>query len=88
MNQKMVSQQKPAAVFAALQEVLREMRIPFAINEQPHTLTVDMGELMFEADIVKIPRLNMYGVHFRRLRGSPDAYKELCTAIISAIQLS
>jgi hypothetical protein len=68
MNRQMVSQQKPSAVFAALQNVLEQMDIPFAFNDQPHTLTVDLGDLVFEADIVKIPRLNMYGVHFRRLK--------------------
>ena len=88
LNRQMVSPQKPAAVFQALQDVLAGMDIAFALHEQPHTLTIDKGELLFEADIVKIPRLNMYGVHFRRLRGPPDAYKELCTQIIASIQLA
>ena len=87
MNKQMVSQKKPAIVFAALQNVLDELGLSHTAGDNSHCATIVHDELVFEADIVKIPRLNMYGVHFRRLKGEPQDYKELCTEIISRIQL-
>eukprot|EP00042_Codosiga_hollandica_P039555 m.332677 g.332677 ORF g.332677 m.332677 type:complete len:945 (+) comp55640_c0_seq2:220-3054(+) len=87
LNRQMVSPKRPGTVFAALQLVLLNMELTFSAGESPHCLVVDKGELTFEADIVKIPRLHMYGVHFRRVRGPPQEYKDICTEIIASLQL-
>jgi MAP/microtubule affinity-regulating kinase len=83
----MISQKKPSTVFATLQVVLLNLGLHFTAGDTPHCVVVDKNDLTFEADIVKIPRLNMYGVHFRRIRGPTQDYKELCTEIIGALQL-
>ena len=87
LNRQMISQKKPGAVFAALQIGLINLGLQFSPSDQAHCVLVEKNDLVFEADVVKIPRLNMYGVHFRRVRGPPQEYKDLCTEIIGTLQL-
>jgi hypothetical protein len=86
-NRKMISQKKPGAVFAALQIALVNLNLSFTQGDSQHCLVIVKDTLTFEADVVKISRLNMYGVHFRRVRGPPQQYKDVCTEIISVLRL-
>ena len=86
-NSNMVSEKGAETVFADLQRVLRGKQVVFSTSGAL-CLHCVWGDLLFEAEIVRIPRLqNMHGIHFRRLKGDAVAYKQLCTALIEAVQL-
>jgi hypothetical protein len=41
----------------------------------------------FELEICRIPRMNLYGLHFKRLKGGVWSYKRICSAFLSILNL-
>jgi hypothetical protein len=89
LNPHMVSDRAPDAIFQQLQHVLRAEGIVFSPAPQSQGLCVQcvFEDLLFEAEVLKIPRLNMHGVHFRRVRGDAAQYQHMCTVLIACMQL-
>jgi hypothetical protein len=87
LNQKMVSQKAPAAIMSSLRAVLATQGVHVRVGDTAFCLWCETGPLAFEAEIVKIPRLNLHGVHFKRVRGESEEYRRLCSAIIDAMDL-
>ena len=87
-SKNMVSAKAADVLLDNLKEVLRDQAIDFVDDRLTHGLKCSLGPLRFDAEIVKIPRLeNMHGIHFRRVKGDALEYKELCTRIISGMRL-
>eukprot|EP00047_Mylnosiga_fluctuans_P014026 m.34765 g.34765 ORF g.34765 m.34765 type:complete len:686 (-) comp5263_c0_seq1:268-2325(-) len=87
LNQRMVSEKSAEIVFQDLKTVLQDQEIMFSHAQQPLSVHCVWQDLLFDAEVVKIPRLNMHGVHFRRLKGDAGVYKQLCTQLIELLQL-
>lgn len=87
-SKNMVSAKEASVLLENLKDVLRALDIEFAPERLTHGLKCGCGSIRFDAEIVKIPRLNkMHGVHFRRVKGDALEYKELCTTVITQMNL-
>ena len=84
---QMVSEKSPDAIFQDLQRVLRQEHVVFTPAAQPLCVRCVWDDLLFEAEVVKVPRLNMHGVHFRRVRGDAVVYQKMCSVLVQAIQI-
>ena len=87
LNAQMVSDKPPEHIFRALQLALGEEGIIYTPAAQPLCVQGACDDVLFEAEVVKIPRLNMHAVHFRRVRGDATVYQKLCTVLIQLIRL-
>ncbi len=87
LNRHMVSEKSAESVFEELQQILLQQNVTFSNSIQPLSVHCVWQGLLFDAEVVKIPRLNMHGIHFRRLKGDATAYKQLCTTLIELMQL-
>ncbi len=88
LNAHMVSEKSADSIFGDLQRVLRREGVVFAASGVPLSLQCVWGDILFEAAVVRIPRLcAMHGVHFRRVRGDATAYQTLCRALIEQIKI-
>ncbi|KAL7748383.1 hypothetical protein RI367_006345 [Sorochytrium milnesiophthora] len=45
------------------------------------------GEILFEIEICKVPRLNLFGLHFKRLNGGIWNYKKICNKLLAQMSL-
>ncbi|KAJ1563338.1 hypothetical protein HK405_002421 [Cladochytrium tenue] len=45
------------------------------------------GDVEFEVEVCRIPRLNLHGLRFRRMAGSPWTYKSLMADLVSRLNL-
>jgi hypothetical protein len=89
LNRRMVSQRPPQEVYAELRRVLEQA------GAMTHRLDEDAGlsvrctlrEIVFDAEIVKLPGLAMHGVHFKRIRGDSTVHNNLCVELIDEMHL-
>lgn len=89
LNRRMVSQKPPQEVYAELRRVLEQA------GAMTHRLDEDAGlsvrctlrEVIFDAEIVKLPGLAMHGVHFKRIRGDSTVHNNLCIELIDEMHL-
>lgn len=87
LSQRMVSQKSPDTIVQDLQLVLGKHQIMFSCGETKYCLNCLAGAVVFEAEIVKVPRLPLHGIHFKRLKGETDIYQQICTRIIDDMSL-
>jgi hypothetical protein len=45
------------------------------------------GVVVFQVEVCRLPRLNMHGLHLKRISGSVWSYKKICNKLLSLIQL-
>lgn len=75
------------------EELLDELRRVLALNASEHTqpepflLLCRHGDVTFEMEICKLPRLSMNGIRHKRITGPSLGYKNICTKILSELSL-
>jgi hypothetical protein len=90
LNKQMVSEKSAESLFGELQRVLTRQGMSMMLTAQPLALecATSDGAVRFDAEIVRIPRLNnMHGVHFRRRCGDASVYKTICKQLLELMQL-
>eukprot|EP00051_Salpingoeca_urceolata_P013478 m.169274 g.169274 ORF g.169274 m.169274 type:complete len:825 (+) comp17802_c1_seq3:2413-4887(+) len=88
-NRQMVSQKNPRVLFRELKTALQSKSAQMEVSAESSDLCFRCAcqGVTFEAEIVKIPRLLLHGVHFRRVKGDTQTYRDLCTDVIAAMDL-
>jgi hypothetical protein len=87
VHQRLLSGRGAEAVFGELERVLQLQSIDFTPGTRAMSLLCTMGDLRFEAEVVKVPRLDMHGVHFHRVRGDAVLHQQLCSVLLDLMRL-
>eukprot|EP00730_Choanoeca_flexa_P005513 TRINITY_DN11963_c0_g1_i5.p2 TRINITY_DN11963_c0_g1~~TRINITY_DN11963_c0_g1_i5.p2 ORF type:complete len:618 (+),score=95.81 TRINITY_DN11963_c0_g1_i5:3871-5724(+) len=80
------SSKAPELIISELKRALTSNEITFE-HEDAFTLICEHGNLLFEMEVCKLPRLLMNGIRHKRIGGPSLAYKNICTKVLDEIQL-
>jgi MAP/microtubule affinity-regulating kinase len=75
------------------EELLTEMKRVLVSNDimfehsEPFMLLCEHGEVTFEMEICKLPRLMMNGIRHKRIGGPSLAYKNICTKLLNEMNM-
>lgn len=79
------STKEPDALMSEITRALTDANVPYEVNG--FLIIGTSQDVEFEIEVCKLPRLSMNGLRFKRMAGNSWAYKELCTELISKMQL-
>lgn len=80
------SMKPPKELLIQLKKVLGENNIQFQ-QQEPFLLVCMHGQIHFEIEVCKLPRLAMHGIKHKRLSGQSLGYKNICTQILNGMDL-
>eukprot|EP00045_Choanoeca_perplexa_P009187 m.87635 g.87635 ORF g.87635 m.87635 type:complete len:607 (+) comp14787_c0_seq1:264-2084(+) len=80
------SSKPPEHIIDELKKALLANDITFE-HEDSFTLICEHGDLLFEMEVCKLPRLLMNGIRHKRIGGPSLAYKNICTKVLNEINL-
>ncbi|KAI8922335.1 kinase-like domain-containing protein [Powellomyces hirtus] len=72
-------------VFGRLIDTLNSSNIDYVA--EGFLCVCEAGDIRFEAEICKLPRLLMYGIRLKRISGDMWEYKKICQKIMEGLQL-
>eukprot|EP00049_Salpingoeca_infusionum_P012423 m.227500 g.227500 ORF g.227500 m.227500 type:complete len:591 (+) comp15179_c0_seq1:308-2080(+) len=78
---------EPEAIMAEVKRVLVSNEIQVQ-DESAFVLVCTKGDIQFEMEVCKLPRLSMNGVRHKRIAGPSIAYKNLLSKLFNEMQLS
>lgn len=73
-------------IMASVHKVLKANEVQYEQIE-PFTLSCNHGQVSFEMEVCKLPRLNVHGVRHKRIAGPSIGYKHICSKILSELDL-
>lgn len=78
---------KPAEdVIDEIRRVLRANNIEFTQTD-PFAVECKHGDIQFEMEVCKLPRLSLHGIRHKRMSGPALGYKNICTKILNELNL-
>ncbi|ORZ38998.1 kinase-like domain-containing protein, partial [Catenaria anguillulae PL171] len=86
LNVNTTSAKPPLEIIAEVKRVLAENRVDFG-HDGGFIVECRLADLVFEIEICKVPRLSLFGLHFKRISGGIWAYKKLCNKLLSQMNL-
>lgn len=87
LNKNMVSSKPPTEMLRLLRHALENLKISYNLGLELYSVICALGDTVFEAEIVQVPRLRLHAVHFRRLKGDTEVYRHLCGNVIRQLDL-
>eukprot|EP00042_Codosiga_hollandica_P049039 m.562062 g.562062 ORF g.562062 m.562062 type:complete len:145 (-) comp57797_c0_seq2:179-613(-) len=69
-----------------VKRVLAQNAVSYKLTE-PFLLVCNHGSVQFEMEICHLPRLSLNGVRHKRIAGTSIGYKNICTKIVSELNL-
>ncbi|KAI9217044.1 KA1 domain/Ssp2 C-terminal domain-containing protein [Blastocladiella britannica] len=86
LNVNTTSSKPPAEIIAEVKRVLTECHVQYA-HDAGFVVECRLADLVFEIEICKVPRLALFGLHFKRISGGIWTYKKLCNKLLSQMSL-
>ncbi|EDQ84930.1 uncharacterized protein MONBRDRAFT_34468 [Monosiga brevicollis MX1] len=80
------STKEPEYILQELKRVLALNDVIFE-NSDDFCLLCEHGDIVFEMEVCKLPRLLMNGIRHKRISGSSLDYKNICTKVLNETQL-
>jgi MAP/microtubule affinity-regulating kinase len=80
------SPKDPEAIMAELERVCAVRGVAHERSDA-FELACRHGDVQWEMEVCKIPRLSLNGVRLKRIAGAPPAYKAIVTDVIAALAL-
>ncbi|KAJ3021610.1 MAP microtubule affinity-regulating kinase 1 [Thoreauomyces humboldtii] len=74
-----------ATVFSRLIETLATAGVSYVV--EGFLCECELGDIRFEAEICKLPRLLMYGIRLKRISGDMWEYKRICQTITESLDI-
>ncbi|KAI9143302.1 KA1 domain/Ssp2 C-terminal domain-containing protein, partial [Paraphysoderma sedebokerense] len=97
LNVSTTSSKLPSDIITEVCRVLKENEVSYmydggyviecTANEGKGNEDSTKGSVVFEIEICKVPRLNLFGLHFKRLNGSIWNYKKVCNKLLAQMNL-
>ncbi|KAI9184321.1 hypothetical protein H9P43_003374 [Blastocladiella emersonii ATCC 22665] len=86
LNVNTTSAKPPLEIVAEVKRVLTENHVQFA-HDGGYVVECRASDLVFEIEICKVPRLSLFGLHFKRISGGIWSYKKLCNKLLQQMNL-
>lgn len=80
------SAKPPRDLLGDLQKVLDANEVQYQ-QQEPFLLVCMHGQIHFEIEVCKLPRLSMHGIKHKRLGGQSLGYKNICTKILNELEM-
>jgi MAP/microtubule affinity-regulating kinase len=90
LNVSTTSSKLPAEILEELRKVLSANDIEYEHDGGYVVVCKDVAfknPVEFEVEICKVPRLNLFGLHFKRINGSIWNYKKVCNKLLQEMSL-
>ncbi|KAI8905994.1 KA1 domain/Ssp2 C-terminal domain-containing protein, partial [Gorgonomyces haynaldii] len=79
------SSKPPQEILDQLVEVLAANAVEFYQQESPYSLCCQANGkpqiVQFQVEICQVPRMNLHGLHFKRISGGVWNYKKVCSKL-------
>jgi MAP/microtubule affinity-regulating kinase len=86
LNVETTSAKPPFEIITEVKRVLSDNDITFA-HDAGYVIECKIADLVFEIEICKVPRLSLFGLHFKRISGGLWSYKKLCNKLLGQMNL-
>ncbi|KNE56314.1 CAMK/CAMKL protein kinase [Allomyces macrogynus ATCC 38327] len=86
LNVNTTSSKSPAEIIAEVKRVLAENKVA-AAHDGGFVVECRVMDLVFEIEICKVPRLALFGLHFKRISGGIWNYKRMCNRLLAQMNL-
>lgn len=77
------------SVFEILEEIKNACKLNNIVfkHESPFIVECKSGEVSFEIEVCRVPRLSLHGLHFKRINGGMWTYKKVCNKVLGSMNL-
>ncbi|RKO93644.1 KA1 domain/Ssp2 C-terminal domain-containing protein, partial [Blyttiomyces helicus] len=81
LNVSSTSSKPPDEIMSEVMRALRDSGARFQL-ESGYTVTCEV-----DIEVCKVPRMNLFGLHFKRLSGGVWNYKKFCNRLLGSMNI-
>eukprot|EP00049_Salpingoeca_infusionum_P006800 m.111412 g.111412 ORF g.111412 m.111412 type:complete len:934 (-) comp13445_c0_seq1:538-3339(-) len=88
LNSRMVSHKRPSVIFDEVQRCLSTLGLTFTVSvDGGLRIRCQSDGIVLSIEIVRLKNLSDHGVHFKRVGGDPERYRDLCNRILDNVAM-
>ncbi len=74
-------------MFEDLRKALKQHNVMYVPGLCSYSLHCTYMDLRFDAEISRVPHLNLHGFQFHRIKGDATTYKQVCSALLQQLKV-